>query len=153
MNLALLSSPLSLTIKSLFFFAVGIASYELINRYINPTIALVSECELSRTPCRVDDATLSLEKDRVAPMVSNRLSVNWNALPKDVNSIMLSLEGHEMMMGTYKLLLTRDTNQAFTGDLLLPVCTSDAMTWFGTIAPIDSDLMIEPLPISVRMTQ
>ncbi|KXI24303.1 hypothetical protein AS132_02275 [Photobacterium sanguinicancri] len=86
-------------------------------------------------------------------MVSNTLSVEWNKLPTEVDSLMLSLEGHEMMMGTYKLLLKRSADNTFSGDLLLPVCTSDAMTWLGTITPINDTSHASPLPISVRMTQ
>lgn len=153
MNQILSSSSVALAIKSILFFAIGIASYEFINHHMSPSTALVSECELTSTPCHVDDATLALETDGVSPMISNTLSVNWDALPKGVDSLMLSLEGHEMMMGTYKLLLTRENNQLFTGDLLLPVCTSDTMTWFGTITPVNDTSHASPLTISVRMTQ
>ncbi|MGF1787611.1 hypothetical protein L4D00_17600 [Photobacterium swingsii] len=151
MNLALSSSSLTLAVKSFIFFALGIASYELINHYISPTAPFTSQCQLTSTPCQVNEASLSLEKDLVNPMVSNTLSVNWDAIPKDIDRLQLSLEGHEMMMGTYRLILTRNKNQQFSGDLLLPVCTEDAMTWFGTVAPIDADVPIDPLHISVRM--
>ncbi|WP_281222520.1 hypothetical protein [Photobacterium sanguinicancri] len=147
-----LSSTFTSAAKIFICFTIGIASYELIksqsdSRSIDP------KCALSSIHCTIDDATLSLAKDKVNPMVSNTLSVEWNTLPTEVDSLMLSLEGHEMMMGTYKLLLKRSADNTFSGDLLLPVCTSDAMTWLGTITPINDTSHASPLPISVRMTQ
>ncbi|WP_146145601.1 hypothetical protein [Photobacterium jeanii] len=147
-----LQSPWFAWLKITIFFCIGLVAYEF---FINPAVqkSVESDCQLSSTVCQIDDANLSLEYDIVNPMVSNTLSVDWSSIPQDVKQLELKLEGHEMMMGIYKLQLKRTTNDTFSGELLLPFCTSETMTWYGTITPLAAQTQISPLHISVRMTQ
>lgn len=39
-----------------------------------------------------------------------------------------------MEMGTAVFKLTKNPNGAFTGDVILPVCTTEEMTWVGEVS-------------------
>ncbi|MGF1687922.1 hypothetical protein L4C36_14715 [Photobacterium japonica] len=111
-----------------------------------------THCALSTTPCHQQGAAISLDRDVIRPMEKARVTVNWPALPNDVTALMLSLEGGEMMMGVYRLPLTRQTPKAaFSGELSLPFCTSKHMTWLGQIHPVGTTDNRQSLSISIRM--
>ena len=55
-----------------------------------------------------------------------------------------------MMMGLYQLELTRTTDGQFTGELMLPVCVSNEMTWQGSIKPLSTG-QFTPINVSMRM--
>ncbi|MGF1701806.1 hypothetical protein L4D09_16070 [Photobacterium makurazakiensis] len=85
-------------------------------------------------------------------MRTSEITVNWPDLPEDTHELLLSLEGEEMMMGVYKLVLT-PSNQAhqYKAELMLPFCTSNEMTWQGTISSNTLDNQSTPINISIRM--
>ncbi len=86
-------------------------------------------------------------------MKATEVNVSWPELPAETNNLMLTLEGHEMMMGVYQLKLSRTSDGQFSGDLLLPFCTSNEMTWLGNIRPLSGPEQITPINISLRMTK
>lgn len=95
---------------------------------------------------------IKLGADYLQPMMSTRITVEWPALPIETSELELTLEGSEMMMGVYRLKLTRNiSTMDFSGDVMLPFCVSDSMTWQGAITPIDRDTIHQPLHVSLRM--
>ncbi|MGR2769712.1 hypothetical protein ACUYOF_19605 [Photobacterium ganghwense] len=111
-------------------------------------------CALSTTPCHTTSAQLELDTDIVRPMAPANLSVTWPKLDNDIKELIVELEGHEMMMGVYKAKLTRESDSPlFRGELMLPFCVSDAMTWKGRIIPTTINNDYQPQYISVRMKQ
>jgi len=114
---------------------------------------LTNYCQLSTQACEQNNVSVTLSTDVIHPMKATQVNVSWPELPEKTNSLMLTLEGHEMMMGIYQLKLSRASNGQFSGDLLLPFCTSNEMTWLGDIKPLSEPEQITPISISLRMTK
>lgn len=110
-----------------------------------------NDCQLSTQPCKQHNASVALSNDVIRPMQSTEISVSWPELPTEADNLILSLEGHEMMMGVYQLKLARTADGLFSGNLMLPFCTSNEMTWQGNIKPLSDSGQITPLNISLRM--
>ena len=111
-----------------------------------------TQCVLSSMPCHQQGAAISLDRDVIRPMEKALITVGWPTVPSDVTELALSLEGGEMMMGVYRMQLTRSApNTAFSGELMLPFCTSKEMTWIGQIHPAGTPDNRQPLSISIRM--
>ena len=109
-------------------------------------------CQLGRTPCINDQINIRLSHDIVKPMIATEVDVVWPSLPVSVENLEFILEGHEMMMGQYRLKLSRTAqDNRYNGQIILPFCTSDAMTWKGTITPSNHEHEFEPVFISLRM--
>ncbi|PSW19963.1 hypothetical protein C9I98_10940 [Photobacterium sanctipauli] len=114
----------------------------------------VDYCNLSTTACNQEGVTVTLSEDVIRPMQASTITVDWPALSEKQDTLTLSLEGNEMMMGIYKLNLTRiNQSNQFTGELMLPFCTSDEMTWQGQIQTTRPGPETRPVNISIRMIQ
>lgn len=88
-------------------------------------------CPLSTQPCQQKGVSMTLTQDIVQPLVATTLVVEWpNAQSQQLT---LTLQGLEMEMGTIKFLLTRKAEGSFHGELMLPVCTMQGMTWIGML--------------------
>lgn len=114
---------------------------------------LTGYCQLSTQVCEQNNASVTLSTDVIHPMKATEVNVSWPELPAETNNLMLTLEGHEMMMGVYQLKLSRTSDGQFSGNLLLPFCTSNEMTWLGNIKPLSEPEQITPINISLRMTK
>tara|TARA_Y100001960_G_C14715403_1_gene849329 strand:- start:1293 stop:1760 length:468 start_codon:yes stop_codon:yes gene_type:complete len=95
-------------------------------------ISLDDYCLLSTQPCSQDDIVITLDRDVSQPLVPTQIQVKWPSTKAD--ALMLSLEGYEMEMGTTLFKLTKSQNNLYTGELILPVCTLEAMTWVGHLS-------------------
>ncbi|WP_299013007.1 hypothetical protein [uncultured Photobacterium sp.] len=140
--------------KLLIAFLVGFSAFQLTSLVTQPTLheRNISEyCVLNIKGCKQKNAVITLSSDKIHPMRETEIRVLWPDLPPSTESLLLSLEGHEMMMGVYQLKLSRVTSKHFTGELLLPFCTSNAMTWKGSIKPVSNAEQIEPIYVSLRM--
>jgi len=107
-------------------------------------------CQLSASVCRQAGAHIWLGTDTIRPMQPTTITVNWPALASE-QPLELRLEGKEMAMGIYKLLLEKQPSGDYQAELLLPVCTQRSMTWIGTITAGHPESR-PPLYISLRMT-
>ncbi|MCQ1059158.1 hypothetical protein LRP52_19565 [Photobacterium sp. ZSDE20] len=108
-------------------------------------------CPLSNEACEIEGKRISLDRATIKPMEAARIQVEWPSLPSEIDTVELTLEGMEMMMGVYRQTLQRQTDSdRFSGELLLPFCVSDEMTWQGkiTATAISSQ---QPIYISIRM--
>jgi hypothetical protein len=157
-------SILSLTLKTLVAFGIGFGSLQLLDAYransfqsAQPSHTPLEEtCQLSQQACEQQAAIIQLSTNIVRPLEATTITVDWPDLPQDTAQLIVSLEGNEMMMGVYKLLLTKQASGQYSGELMLPFCTTNAMTWQGSIEPLSStrsNNSIKPLNISLRMTQ
>lgn len=154
--------------QMLIAFTIGFGSFQLIDHFWvdfstlandttspNSTSAVQTGdvCQLSSKACNQQGARIQLGTDVVHPLEPTEITVFWPELPLEITTLALSLEGQEMMMGVYRLKLTKDTSGEFHGELMLPFCTSKAMTWQGTIQPLHSSKQVKPLNVSLRMTK
>ena len=110
------------------FFASDIVNW--INAKDEP-ISLEEYCLLSTSPCIQGQTQLQASKDTSQPLVPTTVSVDW---PAESDELLVSLQGLEMDMGTVVFKLEKNESGQFRGDIILPVCTTEAMTWYGTIS-------------------
>ncbi len=101
-------------------------------------INLDEYCIVSTTPCHQGDVSLTMQHDIVKPLAPSELVVRWHEPFSD--TLQLSLRGLEMEMGIVKYRLSKQPDGSFSGTLLLPVCSQDAMTWFGTLSDGKSEI-------------
>ncbi|WP_235956043.1 hypothetical protein [Grimontia sedimenti] len=105
-------------------------------------------CTIGTTPCTFDHATVSMASATAAPLIPTEIRVEVSNA--SVDHLMVELQGVEMNMGIYKLKLSSAGNNLYTGDLMLPICMEDEMTWRGVVKSPDNALS---LPIDVRMAR
>ncbi|MFN1581390.1 hypothetical protein [Vibrio rotiferianus] len=89
-------------------------------------------CFLSTDPCIQNDVAMTLSVDTAQPLIPAKLEVEWQ--DSDADQLVLSLVGREMEMGEPKFMLKKVAPGKFVGDVILPVCTHDAMTWVGELS-------------------
>lgn len=123
-------------LKLLFIIAALLAGFfasDIIKLFSSETKStdLSQYCVLSTTPCSQQNISMTLAQDKVHPLVANRLSVSWP--DNDSEQLELRLQGVEMDMGTVKYVLKKAESGKFESDIILPVCTSDSMTWVGQL--------------------
>ncbi|UGA57761.1 hypothetical protein [Vibrio sp. VB16] len=94
-------------------------------------ISLDKYCMVSTIACQQDGVTITLEHDLAKPLVESMIEVNWEDTTSD--TLLLSLQGFEMDMGIAKYQLTKQSSGRYIGNIMLPVCTQDKMTWIGTL--------------------
>ncbi len=89
-------------------------------------------CFLSTTPCIQQEVSMTLSVDNAQPLVPAKLIIDWPDTKAE--QLVLSLSGRGMEMGEPKFLLKRDAQGHYTGELVLPVCTQEAMIWVGELS-------------------
>ncbi|MGR5062899.1 hypothetical protein [Photobacterium sp. DNB22_13_2] len=108
-------------------------------------------CPLSNEACEIAGKRIALDRATIRPMEAAKIQVEWPSLPSETDTIELTLEGEEMMMGVYRQTLQRQTgSDRFSGELLLPFCVSDEMTWQGKITATANSSQ-QPIYVSIRM--
>ena len=108
-------------------------------------------CQLSHQDCVSGEAKIKLDRDIIKPMEATKIQIEWPTLPPDADTLELTLEGQEMMMGVYRQKLVRQAGtDLFSGELVLPFCVSDEMTWQGRITP-PAHSSKQPVNVSIRM--
>lgn len=89
-------------------------------------------CVLSKTACVQQDVSMRLSVDSAQPLVPAQITVDW----PDTNAeqLVLSLTGQEMEMGQPKFLIKKVSSGKYMGEVVLPVCTQESMTWVGKLS-------------------
>lgn len=89
-------------------------------------------CLLSQQSCEQAGVSMRLEPALNAPATTYRLTVNWpNA---GAQNLILTLQGLEMDMGSAKFSLSPIGSDSYSGEIILPACSSGAMTWLGELS-------------------
>ncbi|EEX94422.1 hypothetical protein VIOR3934_19420 [Vibrio orientalis CIP 102891 = ATCC 33934] len=97
----------------------------------NDKISLDEYCLITTYACTQDHKTVQADKDTSQPLVPTVVEVDW---PESSNEqLLISLQGYEMDMGQVVFKLDKNSDGKFSGQVILPVCTTEAMTWYGTI--------------------
>ncbi len=108
------------------------------------SVDLSQYCQLSTQSCDQKNASMSLSQDKTHPLVANKISVTWPN--PEAKQLELTLKGVEMDMGVLKFVLKPASSGQFETDLILPVCTSESMTWAGELT--DGETTVLP---AIRM--
>lgn len=139
---------------SYFFFDYGLPQLKAV---VGDQAALAKEnsshihCLLSNESCAIGGANIKLDRNIIRPMEAAKIEIEWPSLPSQAETLELTLEGQEMMMGVYRQKLIRQTGtNLYSGELVLPFCVSDEMTWQGKIAPPANNSQ-QPVYVSIRM--
>lgn len=114
------------------YFASDIYHWLSTARHQHTSIDLSEYCALTTSSCQLGTVSIHADKDTSQPLLPTTVTVAWPN--NDAQSLVLSLQGVEMEMGSPKFLLARTGDGQYQGELLLPVCTTDAMTWYGTVS-------------------
>lgn len=116
---------MALTVMAGFFLMPAIHAWQEAQTALPPPT-----CLTSTTPCIIKDKTVQLSVDTMTPLTPARLTVAW---PSEAESLQLRLVGHEMDMGEVRIQLNATTPGVYVAEVILPVCTLDAMTWHGEL--------------------
>ncbi|MCG9681532.1 hypothetical protein L1D31_03035 [Vibrio sp. Isolate23] len=103
-------------------------------------------CLLTTQACESDNVRIKVDRDISQPLVPTEIVVDWPEAQQE--SLLLTLEGYEMEMGTAVFKLNKSSTGQFTGQVILPVCTTDAMTWVGELTDGQNSVST-----SIRMEQ
>ncbi|WP_070969045.1 hypothetical protein [Vibrio sonorensis] len=99
----------------------------------SPSSESLSEyCMLSTKTCNSDGVSMAMDTDITRPLVPSTITVHWP--DTQAKQLSVTLEGVEMDMGVAKYILSKQPDGAFSGEVLLPVCTTEKMTWMGEIS-------------------
>ncbi|WP_194436920.1 hypothetical protein [Vibrio fluminensis] len=113
--------------------SIGFFANDLIGFFqTSPKVSLDSYCQLSTEACAQDGVIISMNQDTAQPLQPFTLSVKWSSHQNE--NLMLTLQGHEMDMGTARFAIARTPSGEYQSDVLLPACTMDDMTWIGTLS-------------------
>ncbi|KYN91220.1 hypothetical protein ATY35_01145 [Vibrio cidicii] len=112
------------------YFAQDVASY--FSTEHRRSVDLADYCLLSTEPCQQQQASMTLSVDTLQPLAAATLTVDWPQ--SSAKQLVLSLTGVEMEMGNPKYILQQVSPGHYVGELVLPVCTSDSMTWAGELS-------------------
>lgn len=89
-------------------------------------------CLLSQTPCIQENVVMQLSEDFAHPLKTIKLNADWSS--DEPQQLLLTLDGLEMSMGTTKHILHKQPDGSYQGDITLPICTEDSMTWLGSLS-------------------
>lgn len=103
-------------------------------------LSLDNYCALSTQPCHSGDAVITLDRDTGQPLIPTQISVDWPSATAD--SLLLTLKGYEMNMGSAVFKLVAQQDGQFTGEIMLPVCTLESMTWYGELTDGKNKLLV-----------
>ncbi len=128
-----MSSPIKFLAIALAL-TVGFFSGELYEKFQDrlKSRSLSDYCLLSTKACVQDDIKVTLDRDVSQPLIPTQVTVEWPQ--SEANELLLKLEGHEMEMGIVMFKLQKNAQGSFNGELILPVCTTDSMTWVGELS-------------------
>lgn len=120
-------------IAVLVLFAAGYFAPDVIRSLWQPDIPTEPEeyCQLSSQPCKQSQITITLSHDISRPLQPNAIEINWPGAGD--TQLLMTLRGKEMNMGTLKFMFSPGKDGQFRGNIILPVCTGNAMTWQGEI--------------------
>ncbi|EJC6733697.1 hypothetical protein CRN32_18095 [Vibrio vulnificus] len=88
-------------------------------------------CMLSTQACTQQAVSMTLSNDTAQPLVASEVRVEWHSSKEP--QLVLTLSGLEMDMGKPKFVLKQTSPGNYSGEVILPVCTTDAMTWLGEL--------------------
>ena len=124
----------------------GFFASDIIKWFQSPqaNITLDSYCLVTTAGCQQDGIRVTADRDTTQPLAPTQLTVDWPNSSSE--TLFLTLQGYEMNMGKSVFKLDKNPQGHFAGQVVLPVCTSDAMTWYGTISD-----QARSINISIRM--
>ena len=146
MHPALKVAALGIALVAGFYGPQAVEQFKSVVGSHSPDVNLDDYCMLSTTSCEQDSVAMTLEHETAQPLVPTKIKVVWEGAASD--TLMLSLTGLEMEMGSARFQLKNTGNNIYEGNVILPVCTMDHMTWLGKLTD-----GVETVKPAIRMTR
>ncbi|PTQ06098.1 hypothetical protein [Vibrio sp. ZF 223] len=131
MHPALKVAALGIALVAGFYGPQAVEQFKSVVDSHSPDVNLDDYCMLSTTSCEQDTVAMTLEHETAQPLVPTKIKVVWEGAASE--TLMLSLTGLEMEMGSARFQLKNIGNNTYEGNVILPVCTMDKMTWLGEL--------------------
>ncbi|MEZ9155917.1 hypothetical protein FCV73_14645 [Vibrio sp. F13] len=131
MHSALKVAAVGIALVAGFYGPQAIQQFKSAMEHSTADVSLDDYCMLSTTWCEQDSVAMTLEHETAQPLVPTKIKVVWEGAASE--TLMLSLTGLEMEMGSARFQLKNTGNNIYEGDVILPVCTMDHMTWLGEL--------------------
>ncbi|MDN2665997.1 hypothetical protein OW495_04665 [Vibrio sp. 14N.309.X.WAT.E.F5] len=131
MHSALKVAALGIALVAGFYGPQAIQQFKSAMEQASADVNLDDYCMLSTTSCEQNAVAMTLDSETAQPLVPSKIKVVWEGAASD--TLMLSLIGLEMEMGSARFQLKSIGNNTYEGDVILPVCTLDKMTWIGEL--------------------
>ncbi|MGF1697008.1 hypothetical protein L4C54_15175 [Vibrio lamellibrachiae] len=97
----------------------------------SPPPSVDDYCFVSTQSCEQNKIVMTLDKDTAQPLVPTTFTVHWE--DAQAESLILDMKGLEMDMGSVKYLLKPTQENIYQAEIMLPICTTQKMTWVGTL--------------------
>ncbi|WP_162047760.1 hypothetical protein [Vibrio taketomensis] len=111
---------------------VGFFAQDILSLQAAPANKTLAEhCQLSTQPCEQSNVVVTISQDTAQPLLPVTMVAQWPNSAAETLS--LTLHGYEMDMGNARFTLNKADSQQFSGEVLLPGCTSKEMTWIGQL--------------------
>ncbi|MFL7035800.1 hypothetical protein BCS71_21635 [Vibrio lentus] len=146
MHPALKVAALGIALVAGFYGPQAIQQFKSAMEQATADINLDNYCMLSTTSCEQNAVAMTLEHETAQPLVPTKIKVVWEGAASE--TLMLSLTGLEMEMGSARFQLKNTGNNIYEGNVILPVCTMDHMTWLGELTD-----GVETVKPAIRMTR
>ncbi|CDT56217.1 hypothetical protein [Vibrio coralliirubri] len=131
MHFALKVAAVGIALVAGFYGPQAIQQFKSAMEHSTADVNLDDYCMLSTTSCEQNAVTMTLDSETAQPLVPSKIKVVWEGAASD--TLMLSLTGLEMEMGSARFQLKNIGDNTYEGDVILPVCTMDKMTWLGEL--------------------
>lgn len=131
MHSALKVAALGIALVAGFYGPQAIKQFEPAMERASAEVNLDDYCMLSTTSCEQNTVAMTLDRETAQPLAPTKIKVVWEGAASE--TLMLSLTGLEMEMGSARFQLKNIGNNTYEGDVILPVCTLDKMTWIGEL--------------------
>ncbi|MEZ8880544.1 hypothetical protein [Vibrio lentus] len=146
MHPALKVAALGIALVAGFYGPQAIQQFKSAMEQATADVNLDNYCMLSTTSCEQNAVAMTLEHETAQPLVPTKIKVVWEGAASE--TLMLSLTGLEMEMGSARFQLKNTGNNIYEGNVILPVCTMDHMTWLGELTD-----GVETVKPAIRMTR
>ncbi|MDN3702494.1 hypothetical protein ACFFUO_04040 [Vibrio artabrorum] len=131
MHSALKVATLGIALVAGFYGPQAIQQLKSAMAHASVDVNLDDYCMLSTASCEQNAVAMTLEHETAQPLVPTKVNVIWDDAASD--TLMLSLTGLEMDMGSARFQLKNIGNNIYEGDVILPACTMNTMTWLGEL--------------------
>ncbi|MEZ8885565.1 hypothetical protein AB4564_20360 [Vibrio sp. 10N.222.51.E8] len=131
MHSALKVAAVGIALVAGFYGPQAIQQFKSAMEHSTADVSLDDYCMLSTTSCEQESISMSLDRETAQPLLPTKIKVVWEGAASE--TLMLSLTGLEMEMGSARFQLKNTGNNIYEGDVILPVCTMDHMTWLGEL--------------------
>lgn len=131
-NNSFLRNPATKVIGIALAVGIGFFASDISTFVSQPKTKVIDDyCMVTTQTCSQNQVNMTLSRDTAQPLLPTVFRVEWPNT--DVPQLLLSLKGVEMNMGTARFSLTKVAEGVYQGEIILPICTIDEMTWVGEL--------------------